>query len=367
VVTYEDRESFQLLVRDKKPFVFKIHGDLTRPQTIILGWKRYQGLFKKPEYAALRKFIHNLLFDRTLLFLGCSLQGTEYAGYFLDYVKDHEGALPGPHYALVEEGTLSDEKRGEWEGKLGVQILEYKPDPDYSQVWEFIASLKPGNISPPRPSSAWENFYLAEERPDYLAMQLHREKEAASCRYITPKLTNAIATDAYIARHCQDELGKFEEKVADFNGFRDRTTDLMLGRSKNIVDLLARGIEVRLVFLASTITEEIDKLHEVAVERYGYALSLLDKYPAHLHMRAYNYPIPREEFMKCSFALVFGQTASPDVAIFYAPQASSNKFSTHIVQINTPYVTERIALFERYWAASLSEQDTIALLRKATE
>ncbi len=366
VLTYEDSASIPLLLRERKPFVFKIHGDLTRPETIVLGWSKYRELQENEGYKALRHFIGSLLTEKTLLFLGCSLKGTEYSEYFLDYVETHRGIQPGPHYALVERGSLDPHRIDWWQRNLGVQILEYDKDPEHSHVWEFLSALKPRNTKKPRRGQGWETFFTLDERPRYLEFQRKREAAAGSCRYLTPKIMNALAPPAYIRRHCQEELAKYRDRVSDFAKFEAETTEAMLRRCRTTEEMLAAGTEMRIVFLAATLTEEFEKLGDLAAARFRHVLKLQKRFPDRLRLRAYPRTVDWEDFMKSSFALVFDRETPPDVdvAIFYAPQASSNKFITHIAQINTPYVTERIRHFEQRWSAALSEKETLEAIRR---
>lgn len=365
VLTYEDRISIPFLLRERKPFIFKIHGDLTRPETIVLGWSKYQDLQQRAEYQALRDFIKLLLTERTLLFLGCSLQGTEYSEYFLQYAETH-GVAPGPHYALVAQGTLDQKRKDQWGKKLGIQILEYEADETHSQVWEFLSGLKPRGTRRPRRGSYWEAFYTLEERPEYLKLQAKRESAASSCRYLTPKIMNALAPEAYIEGPCRKELERFRDQVGNFRRFSDQTIRGMLNRRQELEKALSQGTEVRVVFLLDTVDEEISALGDVAKERFRYVLAAQARHPGRLSLRAYPNQIHRDDFMKSSFALIFDRQVPPDVdvAVFYAPQAQSNKFSTHIAQINTPYVTERVRHFEQRWSASLSEAETLEAIRQ---
>jgi hypothetical protein len=370
VVTYRDKTSIPILMEERKPFIFKIHGDLTRPETIVLGWSRYEELHlsNNKEYDALRFFFKSLLQNKTLLFLGCSMKNSEYSQYFAD-LAEMFGVQPGPHYALVEKGALTVDEKTHWYKRLGVDILEFERDENYSQVWEFIASLRPQRRPEdvPLPGKPWENFYVLDERPDYLQLQLDREIKAQSCRYLTPNLTNALTHEEYIRIHCDKELEKFRDFVADFESFKRRTLEIMLKRASNLRELIEGGrIEVRAVFLQDSIEQELHEVGEPALDRFKYVLSLAKKYPGTLGLRAYAGPMSRTVFMKSTYALVFSDNQFPDIAWFYAPQATTNKFKTHMVQVNTRPVMERVEHFERLWVASLREGETIGLLESKT-
>jgi hypothetical protein len=304
---------------------------------------------------------------KTLLFLGCSFAGGEYAEYFSDFLKTHK--VQSKHFALVDASGLTEAekkaRRDDWYHK-GIDILYFVPDDSHSQVWEFLAALKPKRAieSMPTPGTRWENFYVLDERPDYLRLQLDREMASRSCRYLTPSLTNALAPESYIHHQCEKELGKFEPFVSDFPNFKATTIEIMLQRAKNLERLLESGrIELRAIFLQDSIEQELNASKGYALERFKYILSLAERLPNALGIRAYPASMDREVFMKSTYALVFSDTASPDIAMFYAPQATTNKFKAHMVQINTRPVIERVEHFERLWVASLSENKTLDLLR----
>ena len=375
VVTYRDSVSMVTLLGEKSPFIFKIHGDLTRPETIVLGWSRYNKLhgkgkrLSKEEKAiakSLDEFIGGILQHKTLLFLGCSFADGEYSEYFLNYAKTH--GTTGRHYALVEKNSVTLDQKNQWRKALGVEIIEYVPDQTYSQVWEFLASLKPQqkNVSPIAGQS-YENFYLLYERADYLKEQLATEKLATSCRFLTPGITNCLATEDYIRIICAETLNKYKEELGEkFDKFKNDVLENMWLRAKNIEEKLEQdNFEFRSIFLIDKVKEELALGDPLIVKRYHYILELIKKHPKKLRLRTYGHSIDNKEYMKSTYALIFFGSRLADIGYFYAPQATTNKFAAHMMQINTKPVTERVEHFERYWVNSLSEEMTITMLEDA--
>jgi|GEM_PF-6524087 len=374
VVTYRDSVSLAVLRREKKPFIFKIHGDLTRPETIVLGWSKYQELqgdnnAAGEDYkAALKSFIQSILQEKTILFLGCSFADSEYGEYFLDFAKTFK--TPGKHYALIEKGAVSEKEKRAWYQRMGVEMIEFIPDEHYSQVWEFLASLKPQKKEVTiKQGARFENFYLLNERPDYLTQQLRIEQTSTSCRYLTPGITNCLADENYINLNCDKQLERFEKDFeGDFQKFKSETLQVMLARAKNIeAKLQTENFEFRAIFLLDEVLKELNSGGEIIKNRYLHIIKLMEQHPDNLHLRIYKGTVSLEDYMKSTYALVFYGIPNPDIAYFYAPQATANKFTAHILQINTRPVMERVEHFERFWVASAPEKETYQILKNAIE
>jgi len=369
VVTYRDSVSLAILRQEKTPFIFKIHGDLTRPDTIILGWSKYQELqSEKNENTygkALKSFIQSILLDKTILFLGCSFDDSEYAEYFFNFSK--EFGTTGIHYALVEKGKVAKTKQAAWYKNMGVKMIEYIPDEEYSQVWEFLASLKPQEKNyQPKQGETFENFYLLRERSDYLKQQLHTETTAKSCRFLTPGITNGLAPISYIKATAGDKLDRFKVNFeGDFDTFKNETLALMVRRAENMeLKLKEDGFEFRAIFLLEEAEKEMKEGTIFVKRRYDYIFELLKKYPERLQLRAYQGNVTTKEYRKSTFALVFFGEGRADIAYFYASQATTNKFSAQMLQINTRAVMEKVDHFERFWVDSLSMKETVNKLKE---
>lgn len=371
VLTHEDAVSMLELLKEGGQFVVKVHGDVTRPQTIALGWSSYQNihLADNPKSSALKDFLTQTFTQKTVLFLGCSMAGGEYTEYLSKIIETYKNK-PGPHYALIPEGSLTEEREAEWLERFGVHMVEYEPDETYSHIWEFLSQLKSQQKSPPRPTEVWSDFYTPKERPAYLRLQLEQEKIATSVRFLTPSLTNALAHDDYIIRECPKTLEKFRGHVGDYPGGFDRFSsdmvETMLKRAHNIEEgLKSKRLEVRAVFLQSTLDEELGKRSKNIIERYQRVVEMVEQYPLNLGIRAFCAPISKKEFERYSFALIFTLTDRlPDVTCAYASQATTNDYQTHIILVNTRQVTSRCEEFEKFWAASLNERSTLEMIKQ---
>ncbi|MCR9171330.1 MAG: SIR2 family protein [bacterium] len=136
--TQEDLKSISSPLRKNKFFLFKIHGDIDRPETIILGSRSYSNLlFRTPEYL---NFLETLFTTHTVLFVGFGGSDPD-----LDYILDrlssvfsrtldrHFVLLPETKFNLTEKRRLLLDKR--------LEIIEYKTDKTHSQVDSFLNEL----------------------------------------------------------------------------------------------------------------------------------------------------------------------------------------------------------------------------------
>lgn len=136
--TQEDLRTISSPLRSDDFFIFKIHGDVDRPESIVLGSKSYnQILFRTPEYL---HFLETLFTTHTVLFVGFSGNDID-----LDFVTDrlstiyartlnkHYILLPNNKYNLTEKRRLLLDKR--------LEVIEYDADVKHLQVDRFFNTL----------------------------------------------------------------------------------------------------------------------------------------------------------------------------------------------------------------------------------
>jgi hypothetical protein len=134
----EDLKTISSPLRSEEFFLFKIHGDIDRPESIILGSRSYnQLLFRTPEYL---HFLETLFTTHTVLFVGFSGNDID-----LDFVIDrlstiysrtlnkHYILLPKSKYNLTEKRRLLLDRR--------LEVVEYEEDPKHIQVDYFFDTL----------------------------------------------------------------------------------------------------------------------------------------------------------------------------------------------------------------------------------
>jgi hypothetical protein len=385
VITPRDERAFQLFANDdKRRFVLKLHGDITRPDTIPWGKTellRYYGYdsFNNPltwlprPTEELREFLRNLFRSNTVLFLGTSLASSEgFAQVLINLVRDWGGSLPHKHFVLVPHNEELRALRASFEKSMNLKYLYYTPDRDHTQVWEFISFLKAGRPKPQAvPGQEWEQWYHQRERPDYLLAQLEREKTATSIRYLTPKLTNAIATRELIDTDCREELeGRYDPAVID------QIIAGMNSRAENLDRRLREeGLEVRILFLETELLGSLDpdspdkERLARAITRYRYLLHLTEV--SDLEIRVIqgmtSAELKREE---ASFALIFNRNKNQpmaDVTIAYSSQANNDYPEIHMVHTNTQQIWRYTFTFEKLWAAARNEEETKRLILELVE
>ncbi|HEX2643154.1 MAG TPA: SIR2 family protein [Thermoanaerobaculia bacterium] len=380
VFTAMDLETLRLFRQDdRRGFILKLHGDITRPSTIPFGesaLNRHYGLdedgqllAQAPTYTQeMRRYLEELFTSETVLFLGSALAPSEgYAKLLSSLVQNWNGSLLRRHYAVVPYDETQSALRRQLEKTMNIRYLEYEVDPDgtHGQLWEFMSFLNAGRDLPePRPGRSWDRWYRVEERADFLDRQLDREREAGTIHYLTPSLTNAIATPDHLTLSCRMEL---EDRFGHFPGAVDRILEIMAARSANLEErLYQKDLEVRVLFLEETLRGDLDPARPaaaraVARERYRYLLRLAGETDLEVRiipdLTADDLKLRHE----ATYAVIFNRAAGQplaDVTVAYATQATRPGFEIHMVHINTAEARDRAYQFERFWAAALDEPRT---------
>ena len=139
VLTQEDLEEVQNPLRANGPFVFKMHGDINRPGTIVLGSHDYQeALFRRPGY---RSFLETSFTINTVLFLGFGLADPDVdnmldrlAAVFARNNEFHFALVPKGRFSLLEQRRLALDKR--------IRVIEYENrSGDHTDVYRFLDFL----------------------------------------------------------------------------------------------------------------------------------------------------------------------------------------------------------------------------------
>lgn len=373
-------QSLMDTAQENDRFLLKMHGDITRPETIPFGEDQLRALYENIDNRSIefRDFLKNLFKNYTLLFLGFSFKNDSegYVRFLRNLVKEIGGNTQ-THYALVPAYALESEQAREYRKTVtketGIVFIEYTPDLQHSQVWEFISYLNTGKKDEPLLGNRWAQWYRPVQRHEYLDRQLSIEKHARSVRFLTPKLTNAIATDAFLAQECRQGLlqkiaygepDKYRQDVENY------ILPLMTQRRDNLYKRLYEGsLEVRVLFLSSEFDREMQKPTPNLKERYTELLNMLETPELDIEVRLLDGISEKELTNQATFALIYAQAPKPtvDVATAYASQANLDLFQLHMVEINTEQVIQKTFLFEQYWASAWSEQVSKAYIKRWLE
>lgn len=148
---------------DHLPMLYKFHGDVTEPGSIILGKSSYDKAYQ--ENAPLIDDFKTGLNHKHLLFLGCSLESDR----TVDLIRKF--ALPGlTHYAILDCNEEDIDKCIGELGDIGVRVILY-PKGQYSCLKTILKKL----LAETDPQ-AYKN-YISTEKPKMIAQRFKYSEE----------------------------------------------------------------------------------------------------------------------------------------------------------------------------------------------
>jgi hypothetical protein len=119
-------------------FVFKIHGHLDRPNSVVLGSRDYQDLlFRTPGY---RQFLETLFATHTVLFVGFGGADPNLDGVFDRLAAIYSRTLDR-HFILLPANRLNTTEKRRLALDRRLEVIEYDADPTHSQVGAFLREL----------------------------------------------------------------------------------------------------------------------------------------------------------------------------------------------------------------------------------
>ena len=141
VFTQKDLAGQAYRIRDDKFYIFKLHGDIDRPDTIVLGSRDYRDLFNKyPEY---RDFLKTLFLTHTVLFVGFGDNDPD-----IDELLNNLSAIfdgnNQPHYILLPTGSKNEIEKELLLKDKRLVVIDYSLDENggHSQVTGFLQDLR---------------------------------------------------------------------------------------------------------------------------------------------------------------------------------------------------------------------------------
>lgn len=142
VMTYRNADAMQRAMQsglffETRPAIFKLHGSIDDPQSIVLTERDYRNLvYGQPGY---RMVVSALFLTRTVLMIGFSAEDPE----LLLTLENHREALKyqnNPDFAFLpvkKDSVVAKRIRDDF----GVQVIPYTPTRGHREVVEFLKFL----------------------------------------------------------------------------------------------------------------------------------------------------------------------------------------------------------------------------------
>jgi hypothetical protein len=139
VFTQVDTAELADMNREKGFYVLKLHGDIDRISSLVLGAGDYRKvMFANP---AFRDSLRALFLSRTMFFVGCSLADPDLVTLLEELRTIFEG-YGRRHYVLLPSNNLGNLEQQQWEDSFGIQVISYRSSPGHPEVREFLERLR---------------------------------------------------------------------------------------------------------------------------------------------------------------------------------------------------------------------------------
>ncbi|MGH8475710.1 MAG: SIR2 family protein [Methylococcales bacterium] len=117
-------------------FIFKLHGDVGKPETIVLTSRDYDRLILRSPHV--RSFLQAVFLNYTLLFVGYSLRDPDFQLVLRELTLIFENYIP-THYALIPnaaEFTVEHLLK-----RMNIQTIPYSPEKNHQEAVEILEVL----------------------------------------------------------------------------------------------------------------------------------------------------------------------------------------------------------------------------------
>lgn len=162
-------------LRNDKHFVFKVHGDINIPDSIVLGNRDYSKLlYQSPAY---RSFLETIFASYTVLFVGFSGSDPDLDGIVDRLSTIYERSL-SQHFILISEDEFSALERRRLLEDKRLDCITYQKDASHSQVEQFLMALSQRtNIQTeePKPFKSEERYPKVFISGSYKNIELMRQ------------------------------------------------------------------------------------------------------------------------------------------------------------------------------------------------
>jgi hypothetical protein len=133
IYTNQESSTAQSAVMNEKPIVFKLHGNVTQPDSIVFSSEEYQTIYQNP---SLKNFIEAVFSLKNVIFVGFGL-ADPYVNQILENLYAGNNRILQGKYALLEGLSLT-EINGK-EQRYGLNIIPYtKSDDSHPEVLDFV-------------------------------------------------------------------------------------------------------------------------------------------------------------------------------------------------------------------------------------
>jgi hypothetical protein len=146
--------------RRKEPFIFKLHGDISDPSSIILGNRSYEPLLQSD--SDYKKCLETIFSMSSILFVGFGCTDPDF-----DRIISRVAALDGRtkrHWMLTTENSVPPLKAKRFWKDLGINIIQYKSDEMHTEFVRFLRNLS-------APHSSTSTVYRCD---DYVSSERER-------------------------------------------------------------------------------------------------------------------------------------------------------------------------------------------------
>lgn len=142
VLTYRDvgvaQRHMQSGRPQDRPVVFKIHGTIDEPDSIVLSERDYRDLiYRQPGY---RLFLSAIFLTQTVLMLGFSFSDREIM-LMLEIVRESLKHPSDPDYIFLAKGSAGPLETRRWREDFGIQVIPYEASPGHPEVVELLNFL----------------------------------------------------------------------------------------------------------------------------------------------------------------------------------------------------------------------------------
>src|SRR4030095_7906339 len=122
---------------EKKPFIIKLHGDLTERKSIVLGSRAYERvLYSNNSYC---RCLDTIFATASVLFVGFGASDPD-----LEAITSRVAAFDGHtprHWMLLSSGSIPRLKAKRLRKDKGIRVIQYQRDETHSGLITFLKSL----------------------------------------------------------------------------------------------------------------------------------------------------------------------------------------------------------------------------------